>query len=432
MSHTIVDRRTNPGGKSLSNRERFIRKAKESIKKAVKDSVTKRSIANTGQQKVKIPIDGISEPHFRHNKDTIRDKYILPGNKEYVVDDLLDKPPKGGGKGGDASDSGNSEDGFEFVLSKEEYAKILFDGLELPDFIKKSSKQVISTVRVRAGYTSSGNPALLDLEKSMVNSLGRRIALKFPKLQKIRELEAILEEMAKFPEKCMTCNEEWCSIVEEIARLKRKANAISFLDPIDLKFKKFDVQTKPMTQAVMFCVMDVSGSVGEYEKDLAKRFYMLLHMFLSSKYKNIDVVFIRHTTEAKECKEEEFFHSKESGGTVVSSAFKLTAEIIKERYPVEEWNIYCASASDGDNVNSDNPTVLTLLETLLPKLQYFIYTEVSAEHIATYSIVSSRKSDLWKVYETLLPRFENMILKSLLTPDNIYSVFSQIFAKETK
>jgi len=432
MSHTIVDRRTNPGGKSLGNRERFIRKAKESIKKAVQDSVGGRSIANTGQQKVKIPIDGINEPRFRHDQDTINDKYVLPGNKEYVVDDLIDKPPRGGGKGNDASDSGDGEDGFEFVLSKEEYAEILFDGLELPDFIKKSSKQVTSTVRVRAGYTSAGNPALLDLEKSMVNSLGRRIALKFPKLKKIKELEAILEEMEKFPEKCQNGNEEWCSIVQEITRLKRKANAISFLDPIDLKFKKFDVQTKPVNQAVMFCVMDVSGSVGEYEKDLAKRFYMLLHMFLSSKYKNIEVVFIRHTTEARECNEEEFFYSKESGGTVVSSAFKLTSQIIKERYPVEEWNIYCASASDGDNFDDDNQAVIKLLEELLPKLQYFIYTEVSAKHISTYNVVSSRKTDLWKVYETLLPRFENMILKSLLTPENIYSVFRQIFAKETK
>jgi len=424
MSHTIVDRRTNPGGKSLGNRGRFIRRARESIKKAIRDTVSERSITNTGQQKVKIPIDGISEPHFRHDPNTVKGKYVLPGNEEFVVDDLIKKPEKNKGKGNDASDSGSGEDEFEFVLSKEEYAEILFDGLELPDFIKKSSKQVNSTVRNRAGYSSSGNPSLLDLEQSMINSLGRRIALKFPKLRKILELEKILlfEELD---------DEERDSIIEEIARLKRKANAITFLDPIDLKYKKFEIQTKPMNQAVMFCVMDVSGSVGEYEKDLAKRFYMLLHMFLSSKYKNIDVVFIRHTTEAKECDEDEFFYGKESGGTIVSTAFKLVTEIIKARYPIEEWNIYCASSSDGDNFESDNPAVQKYLEDLLPKLQYFIYTELTSEHVSSFNMSDIRKTSLWGLYEKLRTAHENIVLKKLIFPSGIYAVFREIFSRDT-
>jgi len=423
VSHTIVDRRSNPGGKSLGNRERFIRRARESIKKAVRDSVVERSVTSTGQQKVRIPIDGISEPHFRHDQNTIKDKYVLPGNKEFVVDDLLNKPLGGDGKGG-ASDSGNGEDDFEFILSKEEYAEILFDGLELPDFIKKSSKQAISTVRVRAGHSSSGTPARLDLERSMVNSVGRRIALKFPKLRKIKELEALLE------------TEKDCQvrfdIMEQIERLRRKAAAVTFLDPIDLKYKKFDVKTKPMNQAVVFCVMDVSGSVDEYEKDMAKRFYMLLHMFLSVKYKNIDVVFIRHTTTAKECNEEEFFNSKESGGTMVSSAFMLVSQIIKERYPVEEWNIYCASASDGDNFAHDNQVVLKLLEDLLPKLQYFIYTELIPEVDMSHNITHGHgdMTNLWEVYNTLQKSYVNIVMKKLMFPSGIYAVFRAIFVRE--
>ena len=116
----------------------------------------------------------------------------------------------------------------------------------------------------------------------------------------------------------------------------------------------------------MFCLMDVSGSMDEERKDIAKRFFILLYLFLTRNYERIEVVFIRHHTIAKEVDEDEFFHSRESGGTVVSSALKLMQEIIRERYPLTEWNIYAAQASDGDNWDDDSSSAITCRRASTP------------------------------------------------------------------
>jgi len=428
MSFTIIDRRLNPGGKNLSNRQRFVRKAKEQLKKSVKDGLVDRSITSEEDQNVHISQDGIYEPAFHNDRKTGKKDFILPGNKEFMPGDLIEKPRQGGGGSGGSPD-GEGEDDFQFQISREEFNNILFDGLELPDLIKKSDKRSVSFTRVRAGFTNQGNPATLDLETSMIRSLGRRIALKNPKLKKIKELEEELEELIKQPSLTTFQKLRIEEIKNEIISLRRKADAVCYLDPIDLRYRNYEKKIIPKHQAVMFCIMDVSGSMGEHEKDLAKRFYLLLYLFLSYKYQKVDVVFIRHHSTAIECNEEEFFYSKESGGTVVSQGFLTMVNILKDRYAIDEWNVYVAQTSDGDNFDNDNSVLVDVLRTqILPLTQYFAYIEVGGDDENMNTMRSDR--GIWPFYEIIQKEFHNLNMRKANDPKHVYSVFRELFEKE--
>lgn len=417
---TIVDRRESPGGKNLGNRQRFIKKAKEHLKKSVQDGLAKRSITSSDDQEVTISHDGVHEPAFHNDRKTGKKEFVLPGNKDFVPGDIIEKPK--GGKGSGASDSGEGEDEFQFQISRDEFNEILFDGLELPDLIKKSDKRSVSFVRTRTGFTSQGNPCSLDLENSMIRSLGRRIALKNPKLKKIKILE---EELAL----CID-EERKLEIEEEIKALRKKVEAITYLDPIDLRYRNFENKPVPKHQAVMFCIMDVSGSMGKHEKDLAKRFYLLLYLFLSYKYQHVDVVYIRHHSIASECTEEEFFYSKETGGTIVSQGFVKMAEIVKERYPLNEWNLYTSYTSDGDNFAHDNPVLVDVLTNqILPMTQFFTYLEVAEDNSPAAEIYRATNG-LWPHYEKLSAENDHMKLKKATKVEDVYSVFRELFEQE--
>src|ERR1700680_3320096 len=192
----IVDRRPNPKGKSLSNRQRFIVRAKAELKRAVQDALKKRKVSEVGNgEKVAIPTKGISEPSFRHSRRTGKSEYIVPGNKEYVVGDEIPRPEGGGGgKGSEGSPDGSGEDSFEFTLTKEEFLDMFFEDLELPDLVKKTLKDTTAVELHRAGYTVTGNPATLSVPRTMRNSLARRIALHRPKLFDLDELRQEVEK----------------------------------------------------------------------------------------------------------------------------------------------------------------------------------------------------------------------------------------------
>jgi len=165
----------------------------------------------------------------------------------------------------------------------------------------------------------------------------------------------------------------------------------------------------------------VSGSMDEGRKNIAKRFFMLLYLFLTKSYERIDVVFIRHHTVAKEVDEEEFFASRESGGTVVSSALELMKDIILERYPSASWNIYAAQASDGDNWEDDSPRCRELLlQSILPLTQYFAYVEIEAEE----------PQSLWHEYERVKAASPRFAMQRILTLEDIYPVFRELFRKK--
>ncbi len=210
-----------------------------------------------------------------------------------------------------------------------------------------------------------------------------------------------------------------------------------FIDPnIDLRFRHRELEKKPSVSAVMYCVMDVSGSMTESMKMHAKYFFMLLHLFLRKNYNNVDVVFVRHTSTAQEVDEETFFYDRETGGTIVSSALELVHDIIKERYDPLVWNVYIAQASDGDNYGSDSARCMQLLETkLLPLAQYMVYVEMSDRNMSHYQqngMSLNSNSDLWKTYEKVAEKFENLQMKTIGDKKEIYPVFRKLFEKKVE
>src|SRR5690606_17167022 len=119
-------------------------------------------------------------------------------------------------------------------------------------------------------------------------------------------------------------------LLAAMAKMRNHISRVPWLDDFDLKYNLHVKDPAPSSKAVMFCLMDVSGSMNQATKDMAKRFFILLYLFLKRNYEHTEVVFIRHHTSAKEVDEEEFFYSRETGGTIVSSALKLMKQILDE------------------------------------------------------------------------------------------------------
>lgn len=421
---SIIDRRLNPKDRMIKNRQKFIERSKEQIKKQVKDAIDSRSITNVEKDKIRVKVKGIDEPTFRKDSKTGDKKYVLPGNKDYVVGDTEDKQDEQTGEDRKASDEGVGEDNFEFVLSEGEYLDFIFDDLELPDLVKKQMLDVAMLKSQRAGYTNQGNPSQLDIRRSLKNSLGRRIGLLRPSTEKITALEEEIENEQS--------DERKKELLLEMEQLKKKQKAIPWIDPFDVRYRNYTMVPKPTTQAVMFCIMDVSGSMGQDEKDISKRFFFLLHLFLKRKYQKVQIVFIRHHVSATEVDEDEFFNSRETGGTVVSTALKLTQEIIEKKYSPSDWNIFIAQCSDGDNFLFDNPKVEQYLKELLPITQYFAYIEIDNNAQLSVYNYSGKANTLWTVYKRVSKEFNNLATSSVQFIGDIWTVFRKIFQKEQK
>ena len=439
MAHIIIDRRLNSKGKSTTNRRRFVRRVKGAVKDAVKKVITEGNIKDIVDAKgkgISIPSKGLKQPHFHHGKGGVNNG-AHPGNKEFDKGDRINRPPEGGGKGGkDGAPDGEGEDEFHFHLTQKEFLDIFFEDLELPDLVKKDLATVDEFESKRAGFSTDGTPSRLNIMRSAKQAKGRRSALRGPKKKKLKELQAELIELQEFVEtykKEVHDAEAWQDdvytmalarieeIEHEIVVLKRKIGAIPFMDDMDLRYNRWERVPVPTTQAVMFCIMDVSGSMGEWEKEMSKRFFMLLYLFLMRAYERVDIVFIRHHSTAKEVDEEEFFYSPETGGTVVSPALDLMKDIVDERYPANQWNVFGCQASDGDNWRPDNPVVhQTMVDKILPMCQYYAYVEIDQY---------GHDSDLWPVYESVKSSNQNFDMTEISDVTDIYPVFRKLFEK---
>ena len=425
----IVDRRLNPSGKNLANRQRFMRRAKSQIRKAVHESSGSRSIKDADQGgEVVLPAQGVHEPSLhRSPSGGIRD-HLLPGNKEYVAGDTIPRPQGGGGgNGSEGSPDGDGEDDFRFALSRDEFIDLFLEDLELPDLAKRKVVNAEAVTWHRAGYSVTGSPANLALMRTVRNSLSRRIALRRPKPDEIEQLRQDIAALGGNEHE----DAERLKLEAELERKLRRTSLIPYIDPLDVRYKRFDAQPKPVAQAVMFCLMDVSGSMTEHMKDLAKRFFVLLYIFLKRRYKNVDVVFIRHTHQASEVDEDTFFHSPETGGTVVSTALEEMQRVVEDRYSPDSWNIYAAQASDGDNTASDNDKTASLLtNVILPVCQYYAYLEVGrdSEHFPPGFI--RRDSDLWQTYTAIIKSGAPLAMRKVGHRRDIYPVFRELFAKK--
>jgi len=423
----IIDRRLNPGGKSLANRQRFIRRARALVRKAVRDASANRSIKDIGKGgDISIPADGVREPTLRRSHEGGKRDYLLPGNKKYVEGDTIARPEGGGGGSGPGQD-GEGEDEFRFALSDDEYLELYLEDLELPDLAKRQVKGLAAVQYRKAGYSTSGPPSRMSISRTMSNSMSRRIALRRPRPEELAALEA---EIAKLLDEGGDAH-KIAELQEKLARQRTRMKVIPYIDPLDVRYRRLEAQPKPIAQAVMFCLMDVSGSMTEHMKDLAKRFYSLLYLFLTRRYKHVDVVFIRHTHQAEEVDEQTFFYSRETGGTVVSTALEEMIKIAALRYPSNTWNIYGAQASDGDNTSSDNPKSISLLETdILPLCQYYAYIEVGADDDDDpHHGAGEQTTNLWRAFSRVLGPDVPMSMRKVRHRRDIYPVFRELFAK---
>ena len=416
----VIDRRLNGKNKSTVNRQRFLQRYRGHIKKAVEEAVGRRSITDMehGEQ-ISIPGRDTDEPLLHHGRGG-RQTIVQPGNKDFIAGERIPRPQGGGGGqgAGQASNSGEGMDDFVFQITQEEFLDFMFEDLELPNLVKRHLTGTDTFKTVRAGISNEGNPSRINIVRTLRSAHARRIALSGSSRAKLREVKAELarlklEEPANFTD--MQAAEE------ESERLSARIHRVPFLDTCDLKYNLLVKHPNPSSKAVMFCLMDVSGSMTQATKDIAKRFFILLYLFLKRNYDKIEVVFIRHHTSAKEVDEEEFFYSRETGGTIVSSALKMMQEIMAERYPANEWNIYAAQASDGDNWNDDSPVCRDILiNQIMPFVQYFSYVEITPrDHQA-----------LWYEYNQVAEAFgDSFAQQQLVTAGDIYPVFRELFQR---
>ncbi len=419
----FIDRRLNGKNKSMVNRQRFLRRYKSQIKKSLADAINKRGVTDISSgENITIPKKDLSEPFFHQGEGGNKNR-VHPGNDQFTTGDRIPRPKsqqgQGGGKG-DPSDSGEGNDDFIFSISKDEYLNLLFEDLALPNLEKNQLDKLIDYKIVRTGYCADGVPANIDIVKSLQGSIARRIATTASKRRELRKLQAELDALQNDSGEHFT---KISALEQQIKILSAKIARVPFIDTFDLRFRNYAKQAVPTSRAVMFCLMDVSGSMDQATKDIAKRFYILLYLFLTRTYKTIDVVYIRHHTQAKEVDEQEFFYSQETGGTIASSALELMAKIIEERYHASDWNIYAAQASDGDNWADDSPHCRELLTNkILPQSRYFSYIEITQRAHQT----------LWHEYQQVAEKNAHFAMRHIKSVDDIYPVFRDLFKKNTE
>lgn len=362
--------------KGYQDQMRHQEKVREAIKQNLPDMVTDESIVmSDGKQVVRVPIKSIDEYRFRYNYN--KQKHVGQGDGDSQVGDVLgvdrEAQKKGPGKGENAGDQ-PGEDYYEAEISMAELEEILFEELELPHLEEKQKEML-----------QSKDVVFQDIRKKGIMS-------------NIDKKRTIIENM------------------------KRNANAgkpgIHGISPDDLRFKTWDEVEKPHSNAVVLALMDTSGSMGSFEKYIARSFFFWMTRFLRRKYEHVEIVFVAHHTEAKEVTEEDFFTRGESGGTICSSAYQKALEIIDARYPAANWNIYPFHFSDGDNLTSDNEKCVTLIQELMKRANVFGYGEVnqynrSSTLMSAYKNIQHRKflyyvirekGDVYKALKTFFSR----------------------------
>lgn len=424
---TFIDRRLSPKDKSLGNHFSAscgARDRRKSIKTDQHRQDRRRGWRAYGLHS--------RRPHqratFRNDGGSGRRDYVLPGNVQFEPGDRLPKPPAGGG-GQELAPSRRWAIPRTISASCCRARRCSTCSSRIsncPISSRNNLKEVVAFKPRRAGYATTSSPSNVSVRRTMRNSYGRRIALRRPRStnwpKNSTSLEADPQMAAERPARI-------AELRAEIDRLTRRRKLVAYVDPVDIRFMRFEPQPVPTAKAVMFCLMDVSGSMGEREKDLAKRFFVLLRTFLKRRYDRTEIVFIRHT-EAQEVDENTFFYSPQSGGTVVSSALEMR-RIIRQRYPSADWNIYAAQASDGDNFAADSQRCITLLDNEIMKLcQYFAYVEIIDEREKHIFGSTENGTSLWRAYHTIAEKWPNFQMSRIARPAEIYPVFRRLFARQ--
>lgn len=440
----FVDRRKTGRGKSLNNRNKLLNRIKESIRQSKPEDIDSGGVKASGSgagkafvNPVKIARDALHEPSYHYDPKSGEREIVVIGNDHFERGDEfpLFGDSEGSGGSGEGGPGEDTEDDFIVNISRDEFFDVFFEDCELPDLLETQEKNLPEAVWKPAGYQKEGNAAQLSVIRSYRNSLGRRRALT---ADSRRELEALEEELGELEETLIgnplnsIANTRYQEVVALIEELKRKINIVPFFEKLDLRYHKSERVQVKSADAVFVMIMDISGSMDEEKKRMARKFFSLQYAFIKRKYPNTDLVFIAHTDTAEEMSEEDFFTTRKSGGTVVSPAFELAHQIIKSRYDVQQTNIYLSYAGDGDNWDSDNANVITEIEEkgLLAKLRHAVYVQVGMSIAGTFSYGSG--ISLWNVMQSIAKGNPKMHAIKIGEDSGVFSAFRSVYAKKSK
>jgi len=371
--------------RSATDRQRHRQKVRESIRENIADLIAEESIIGKDKDKIiKVPIRGVKEYRFIYGENT---PGVGQGDGNSQPGQVIGKGQADGqGQGQDQAGDQPGVDYYETDVTLEELVMIMFEDLELPDMERKALREVMSErLSKRKGYRKAGIRIRLDKKRTAVARIKRRLAVQ------------------------SRAEEEW----DEEERFPFHQN--------DMIYRHTVEDIRPESNAVVVCIMDTSGSMDTMKKYLARSFFFMLYQFVSTKYRNVEIVFIAHHTEGREVTEEEFFYKGESGGTFISSGYNKALEIIQERYHPALWNVYAFHCSDGDNFESDNPAAIKAAKELCDVCNLFGYGEIKPLGSRYYessmlnifrrleadnfqTVLIERKEDIWPSFKAFLAR----------------------------
>ena len=368
--------------KGIVDQERHRERVRDAIKKNLGSIVSNEAIIlSDGKRTVKIPMRALDEYKFRFDRN--KQKQVGQGDGKTRVGDVIaqeGQKTRGQGKGDQAGNQTGGEY-YEAEVNIDEIAALIFEDLRLPFLEEKAKKAVPSKATEFNEIRRTGVMANLDKRRM---------------------------------------------ILENIKRNAREDGRPRFrnVKKEDLRFKSWEDKMKYQSNAVVIAMMDVSGSMGEFKKYIARSFYFWMVRFLRTKYDNVEIVFISHHTEAREVNEEQFFTQGESGGTVVSSAYQLALDLIDARFPAADWNIYPFHFSDGDNYYSDNEEAVRLADRLIQTCNLFGYGEIGEEGSSNYRRSSGA---LLSIFKDRLKKRERFVGVRIDEKEDVYPALKQFF-----
>jgi uncharacterized protein len=370
--------------KGIVDQDRHKERVKDAIKKNLGSIVSNESIImSKGRKQVKIPMRALDEYKFRF--DYRKKKHVGQGDGKTKVGDVIGQENQQG-QGQGSGEAGNSpgQDFYEADVNVDEIAAMIFEDLQLP-FLEEKAKQAVQSKTTK--FTEI-----------------RRVGA----MSNLDKRRTILENIRR------TAREEG---IAKLGKFKKE----------DMRYKSWEEELKYESNAVIIAMMDVSGSMSEFKKYIARSFYFWMVRFLRTKYDHVQIVFISHHTEAKEVTEEQFFTQGESGGTVVSSAYKLALDLIAERYPPRDWNIYPFHFSDGDNYYSDNDEAVKLADKLIETCNLFGYGEIGEEGGSAYRRASGA---LLSIFEDRIKNKDRFIGVRIDEKEDVYPALKKFFGKQ--
>ncbi|HKN00431.1 MAG TPA: DUF444 family protein [Candidatus Binataceae bacterium] len=404
--------------RSAGDRLRHRQKVRESIRENIADIIAEESIIGKDKDRViKVPLRGIKEYRFVYGDNS---GGAAQGDGNSQPGQVVGKTGKEGpGKGDDMAGDRPGVDYYETDVTLEELIEIMFEDLELPNLERRALREIQSDYSSkRKGYRHVGIRVRLDKRRTAKQRVMRMLAAQRRANGKIEEALPDDEEPEEFEEDAADVSEITALQPPDQTAVRQKRFPFH---QDDLRYKHIEIDTREESNAAVICIMDTSGSMDTMKKYLARSFFFLLYQFISTRYRNVEIVFIAHHTEANEVTEEEFFHKGESGGTFISSGYLKALEIIRERYHPSLWNVYAFHCSDGDNFDSDNPTALKAGEELAEICNLFGYGEIKPLGSRYYessmlnvfrriqapnfhTVLIERKEDIWPSFKAFLAK----------------------------